>query len=254
MKPLLALASLLLLGAAPIERVPVERVQIVRVFPHDSRAFTEGLLYIDGNIYESTGMEGRSSIREVRLEDGKVMKQAVIPPQYFGEGLVNWGTKLVSLTWQNGVGFIWDRATFKKLGEWRYPGEGWALTQNGREIIMSDGTPQLRFLDPATLKEKRRVTVTAAGQRISRLNEIEWVKGDILANIWQTDRIARIDPETGRVKAWIDLSALSAGVPKRTADDVLNGIAYDAKGDRLFVTGKNWPRLYQIRVMPKRER
>lgn len=254
MKKLFALIPLLLLGAAPIARVPVERVEIVRTFPHDSRAFTEGLLYLDGRIYESTGMEGRSSIREVRLEDGKVVRQAVIPPQYFGEGLVNWGTRLISLTWQNGIGFIWDRATFRKLGEWRYPGEGWALTQNGHEIIMSDGTPQLRFLDPATLKEKRRVTVTAAGARVSRLNELEWVKGDVLANIWQTDRIARIDPATGRVKAWIDLSALSTGVPKRTADDVLNGIAYDAKGDRLFVTGKNWPRLYQIRVIPARRR
>ena len=251
MKRVLALIPLLLLGAAPVERVPVERVEIVRVFPHDSRAFTEGLLYLDGRIYESTGMEGRSSIREVRLEDGKVTKQAVIPPQYFGEGLVNWGTKLISLTWQNGIGFIWDRATFRKLGEWRYPGEGWALTHNGREIIMSDGTPRLRFLDPATLKEKRSVTVTAAGKLVSRLNEIEYVKGDVLANIWMTDRIARIDPATGRVKAWIDLSALSAGVPKRTTDDVLNGIAYDAKGDRLFVTGKNWPRLYQIRVIRK---
>lgn len=254
MKALFACLPLLLLGAAPMDRVPVERVEVVRVFPHDSRAFTEGLLYLDGRLYESTGMEGRSSIREVRLEDGKIVRQAVIPPQYFGEGLVNWGTKLISLTWQNGVGFIWDRATFRKLGEWRYPGEGWSLTQNGREIIMSDGTPELRFLDPATLKEKRRVTVTAAGMRVSRLNELEWVKGDVLANVWMTDRIARIDPATGRVKAWIDLSALSAGVTKRTTDDVLNGIAYDAKGDRLFVTGKNWPRLYQVRIIHPRKK
>ena len=252
MKALLAAVPLLLLGASGPERVPVERVEVVHAYPHDRTAFTEGLLYLDGRLYESTGLEGRSTIREVRLEDGKLVRQAVIPPQYFGEGLVNWGSKLVSLTWQHGLGFIWDRATFKRIGEWRYTGEGWALTQNGREIIMSDGTPQLRFLDPATLKEKRRITVTAGGSRVSRLNELEWVKGDVLANVWMTDRIARIDPATGRVKAWIDLSALTAKVPRRGADDVLNGIAYDAKGDRLFVTGKNWPVLYQVRIIPKR--
>jgi glutaminyl-peptide cyclotransferase len=188
----------------------------------------------------------------VRLDDGRVLRQAEVPPPYFGEGLVNWGSKLISLTWQHGRGFIWDKASLRKLGEWRYPGEGWALTQNGREMIMSDGTPQLRFLDPATLKEKRRVTVTANGQRISRLNELEWVRGEILANIWMTDRIARIDPATGRVKAWIDLSPVSRKVPRRGPEDVLNGIAYDAKGDRLFVTGKNWPMLYEVRVVPTR--
>jgi glutamine cyclotransferase len=251
-KALATILPLVLLGASQPQRVPVERVEIVRAFPHDPGAFTEGLLYLDGRLYESTGMEGRSTIREVRLDDGKVVRQAVIPPQYFGEGLVNWGTKLISVTWQHGLGFIWDRTTFKRIGQWRYSGEGWGMTQNGREIIMSDGTPQLRFLDPATLKEKRRVTVTAAGSRVSRLNELEWVKGDVLANVWMTDRIARIDPATGRIKAWIDLSSVSAKVPRRGSDDVLNGIAYDARGDRLFVTGKNWPMLYQVRIVTRR--
>jgi glutamine cyclotransferase len=248
-KAALALLPLLLVGAPQSARVPVERVEIVRTYPHDPSAFTEGLLYLDGRLYESTGLEGRSTIREVRLEDGKVLRQAVIAPQYFGEGIVNWGTKLISLTWQNGLGFIWDRATFKRTGEWRYLGEGWSLTQNGREIVMSDGTPQLRFLDPNTLREKRRVTVTVNGSRLSRLNELEWVKGEVLANIWQTDRIARIDPASGQVKAWIDLSPLVAKVPRRGIDDVANGIAYDAKGDRLFVTGKNWPYLFEIRTV-----
>jgi glutaminyl-peptide cyclotransferase len=248
---LVLLASLLEPVASQPPVVPIERAEIVRTFPHDTSAFTEGLLYLDGRLYESTGLEGQSSIREVRLEDGKVVRRAIVPPPYFGEGLVNWGSRLISLTWQHSRGFIWDRATLRKLGEWRYPGEGWALTQNGREIIMSDGTPELRFLDPATLKEKRRVTVTAGGQRVSRLNELEWVKGDILANIWETDRIARIDPATGRVKSWIDLSAISRKVPRRTRDDVANGIAYDAKGDRLFVTGKNWPALYQVRLVKR---
>lgn len=249
MKAALALLPLLLVGAPQPARVPVERIEIVRTYPHDPSAFTEGLLYLDGRLYESTGLEGRSTIREVRLEDGKVLRQAVIAPQYFGEGIVNWGSKLISLTWQNGLGFIWDRATFKRTGEWRYLGEGWSLTQSGREIVMSDGTPQLRFLDPNTLKEKRRVTVTVNGSRLARLNELEWVKGDVLANIWQTDRIARIDPANGRVKAWIDLSPLVAKVPRRGIDDVPNGIAYDAKGDRLFVTGKNWPYLFEIRTV-----
>jgi glutamine cyclotransferase len=247
MTRLFSLLPLLLLGAAPAT-VPVQQVQIVRVYPHDPGAFTQGLLYRDGRLYESTGLEGRSTVREVRLQDGRVLKRAVVPAPYFGEGLVDWGDKLVSLTWQHGRGFIWDRTSLKKLGEWRYPGEGWALTHNGREIVMSDGTPQLRFLDPATLKEKRRVTVTAGGQRVSRLNELEWVRGEVLANIWLTDRIARIDPASGRVKGWIDLSAVARRVPNRAHDDVANGIAWDATGGRLFVTGKHWPVLFEVRV------
>ena len=246
MRRLAALLPLLLLGAAPA--IPVQRVEIVRVYPHDRSAFTQGLLFRDGKLYESTGMEGRSGIREVRLEDGRVLRQAAVPPPYFGEGLVDWGDKLVSLTWQHGRGFVWDRKTFRKLGEWRYPGEGWGLTHNGREIVMSDGTPQLRFLDPGTLKEKRRVTVTVNGQRLARLNELEWVRGEVLANVWMSDRIARIDPATGRVKGWIDLTPVTRRVPNRGYDDVANGIAWDAKGGRLFVTGKNWPVLFEVRL------
>lgn len=242
----LILPALLLLGAAPA--VPVQQVEIVRVYPHDRQAFTQGLLFRDGRLYESTGIEGRSGIREVRLADGRVTRRAEVPPPYFGEGLVDWGNRLISLTWQQGRGFVWDRRTFRKIGEWRYPGEGWGLTHNGREIIMSDGTPQLRFLDPATFKEKRRVTVTVNGQRLARLNELEWVKGEVLANIWMTDRIARIDPATGRVKGWIDLTAVARRVPNRAYDDVANGIAWDAKGGRLFVTGKNWPALFEVQV------
>lgn len=236
----------LLLGASVPDSVPVAVPTVVKTFPHDRQAFTEGLFYLNGHLFESTGLEGHSTIREVRLEDGKVLRQVSISPRYFGEGIVNWGPKLISLTWQSGVGFIWNRATFKQIGEFHYPGEGWALTRNDREIIMSDGTPVLRFLDPETLKIKRRLTVTADGHPVPRLNELEWVKGEILANIWLTDRIARIDPATGRVKGWIDCSALARRSGRSGADDVLNGIAYDSKGDRLFVTGKNWPVLYQI--------
>ena len=248
MRRVVAFAPILLLGAAQPAAIPVQRAEIVRTYPHDRGAFTQGLLYADGRLYESTGLEGRSSVRHVRLEDGRVLRQAAVPPPYFGEGLVAWGNRLISLTWQHGRAFVWDKATLKKVGEYRYPGEGWALTHNGRELIMSDGTPQLRFLDPATFKERRRVTVTANGRLVPRLNEIEWVRGEILANIWMTDRIARIDPATGRVKGWIDLSAVSRRIPNRGYDDVANGIAYDAKGDRLFVTGKHWPVLFEVRL------
>lgn len=247
MRWMLAVTAPLTLGASQAA-LPVQGVEIVRVYPHDPNAFTQGLLFRDGRLYESTGIEGRSTIREVRLTDGKVVKQAVVPPPYFGEGMTDWGDRLISLTWQHGRGFIWDRASLKKLGEWRYAGEGWGLTHNGREIVMSDGTPQLRMLDPATFTEKRRVTVTVNGTRLSRINELEWVRGEVLANIWMTDRIARIDPATGRVKGWIDLAAVTRRVPNRGYDDVANGIAWDAKGGRLFVTGKNWPSLFEVRV------
>jgi glutaminyl-peptide cyclotransferase len=238
----------LLLSTSCNAAIPVQTVEIVRSYPHDPGAFTQGLLFLDGKIYESTGLEGRSSIREVRLEDGRVLRQVAVPRPYFGEGLAAWGPRLISLTWQHGLGFIYDRATLRKIGEWRYPGEGWGLASTGRELAMSDGTPVLRFLDPATLKERRRLTVTADGQPVHYLNELEWVKGEIYANVWQTDRIARIDPASGKVKGWLDLSALVSKVPRRSHEDVLNGIAYDAKTGRLFVTGKNWPMLYEVRV------
>jgi glutaminyl-peptide cyclotransferase len=185
----------------------------------------------------------------VDLADGKVLRSVAIPPPLFGEGIVDWGNQLISLTWRGGLGFRWDRATFRKLGEFHYTGEGWALTRNAREIIMSDGTPVLRILDPSTLAVKRRLTVTEDGRPVVNLNELEWVKGEIYANIWMTDSIVRIDPATGKVIARIDLSGLGNPAGRGT-DDVLNGIAYDASGDRLFVTGKDWPELYQIRLNP----
>jgi len=250
MKMMLGLLLLLAVGPAP---VPIQRVEVVRSFPHDPAAFTEGLFYRDGRLFESTGLNGRSTIREVRLEDGKVLRSIALPPVYFGEGIVDWNSQIISLTWQNGIGFRWDRASFRKLGEFHYAGEGWALTRSARDIVMSDGTPVLRFLDPKTLAVRRRLTVTEDGAPLPYLNELEWVKGEILANIWLTDTIARIDPATGRVIARIDLSGLRAAL-NRGEDDVLNGIAYDAAGDRLFVTGKNWPRLYEIRLVPPRRR
>ncbi|MBE7217483.1 MAG: glutaminyl-peptide cyclotransferase [Caulobacteraceae bacterium] len=231
-------------------RPPVYGFHVVRVFPHDRGAFTEGLVYHDGQLYESTGMNGRSSIRRVDLDTGKVLQQRDIDRQFFGEGIVPFGDKLYELTWRSGVGFIYDLKTFQPLGRFSYPGEGWALTTDGRRLIMSDGTSVLRFLDPATLKETGRLAVTYRGKPLAQVNELEWVKGEILANLWMTDQIVRIDPKSGRVTGVIDLQGLLPQSDRRGDEDVLNGIAYDKAGDRLFVTGKQWPHLYQIEIVP----
>jgi glutamine cyclotransferase len=249
---LLVFALLPACGSARTCDAPVCEARVVKAYPHDPEAFTEGLFYRDGKLFESTGLNGRSSIREVRLEDGKVLRSVEVDARYFGEGIVDWGGDLVSLTWQHGIGFRWRLADFKQTGSFRYPGEGWALTRSKSEIVMSDGTPQIRFLDPATLREKRRITVTDHGERVAAINELEWVKGEIFANIWMTDRIARIDPKSGEVRGWIDLSKLVEQGSPGGEDAVLNGIAYDAAGDRLFVTGKLWPKLYEIRLVPAR--
>lgn len=226
----------------------VHSYEVVRTYPHDPGAFTQGLFFDDGLLYESTGLVGQSTIRKVRLADGKVLQLAQVPPGHFGEGSTAWGSEIISLTWQSGVGYRWDRATLKLKGSFRYPGEGWGLTNDGRSLILSDGTPSLRFLDPTTFKEQRRIRVTAGGKPVPQLNELEWVKGEVFANVWQTNLIARIDPETGVVKSWIDLSGLDRTVGPSDPDDVLNGIAYDRRRDRLFVTGKRWPKLFEIKL------
>jgi glutaminyl-peptide cyclotransferase len=248
MRLLLALLLLLAAGAAPAPATRLQGYTVVRSWPHDPNAFTEGLFYRDGQLFESTGLTGRSTIREVRLEDGAVLRKVDLPAHLFGEGIVDWKSQIISLTWETGIGFRWDRASFRQLGSFRYAGEGWGLTRTKSELVMSDGTPVLRFLDPKTLVVRRRLTVTEGGVPVPNLNELEWVAGEILANVWQSDTIVRIDPATGRVAARIDLSGLGA-FPNRGEDDSLNGIAWDAAGKRLFVTGKNWPRLYQIRLV-----
>jgi len=239
-------------GGSALAAVPVWGVSIVHVYPHDRTAFTEGLFYQAGYLYESTGLNGLSTVRKVDLASGRVLQSHAIGRQFFGEGIVAWKDHLIQLTWRSHVGFVDDFSTFSELRRFSYAGEGWALTQNGRQIIMSDGTPQLRFLDPDTLKEVRRLTVTADGQPVKNLNELEWVKGEILANIWLTNFIARIDPRTGKVTGWIDLTGLMnpaelGGDP----DAIPNGIAYDAAGDRLFVTGKRWPKLFEIKLVKR---
>lgn len=248
-------AGLLLLAVPPPERLtaqspaatlPTVGYLTVRSYPHDSSAFTQGLEYVNGFFYEGTGLAGRSSIRKVRVETGEVLQKYDLTGDHFGEGITLFDNRLFQLTWQSGVAFVYDPATFRQLRSYRYPGEGWGLTHDRTHLIMSDGTEFLRVLDPATFKEVRRVRVTAAGQPVKNLNELEYVKGEILANVWMTDYIARIDPATGQVNSYIDLRGL---MPLRERDAVLNGIAYDSASDRLFVTGKLWPRLFEIKVV-----
>ncbi|HUI53347.1 MAG TPA: glutaminyl-peptide cyclotransferase [Bryobacteraceae bacterium] len=265
MRTLLVVAALAVCACGPASQagVPEYGYDVVHVYPHDRVAFTEGLFYLDGYLYESTGPP--SSVRKVKLETGEVVQKHDIP-DYFGEGIVKWKDKLYQLTYQTEVGFVYDFSTFKLEREFKYPGEGWAFTTDGKQIYM-DGTrtiglgyssPEIRIWDPETLQETGHITVTDEGQPVRNLNELEWVKGEIFANIWMTDRIARIDPKTGKVTGWIDLTGLLN--PNDRIDsgpletDVLNGVAYDAQHDRLFVTGKRWPKLFEIKLVKKGSR
>jgi glutaminyl-peptide cyclotransferase len=258
MRPLLLLAALsaVACGGPPADSAPAGIAEytykVVHTYPHDPEAFTEGLFYLDGYLYESTGLEEHSSVRKVRLETGEVVQKHELPPQYFGEGIVNWKDRMDQLTYKSEVGFVYDLGSFTTTRQFEYPGEGWAMTQDGKRIIMSDGTAELRFWDPETLKELGRITVTEDGQPLKNVNELEWVKGEIYANVWLTDRIVRIDPNSGKVTGRVDMTGLldpSLRIPNET--DVLNGIAYDAKSDRLFVTGKKWPKLFEIQLVKK---
>lgn len=244
------LAAALAVGThACAASAPVGGYAVVKAYPHDANAFTEGLFYRDGFMFESTGLKDRSFIRKWNLETGFSEQERLLDSRYFGEGIVDWGKRLYELTWTDEIGFVYDIDTFEKVGEFSYPGEGWALTRDDKRLIMSDGTSFIRFLDPETLKETGRIEVTDHGVPVRNLNELEYVKGELLANVWQTTRIARINPTTGEVIAWVELAGLlkEAGVTG-TRDDVLNGIAYDAAKDRLFVTGKLWPKLFEIKL------
>jgi glutamine cyclotransferase len=248
------LAALALAGVASARAaVPEYSAAIVKTYPHDPKAFTEGLLYQNGFLYESTGREGQSSIRKVRLETGAIVQKHDIDKKYFGEGIVIWKNRLIELTWKNEVGFVYDVGNFKGLPSFHYRGEGWALTRNDSHLFMSDGTSDLRILDPATLAERGRIHVTCDGRPVKNINELEWVKGEIYANIWLTNVIVRIDPRTGDIVGMADLTELQNLAASNEAVDVLNGIAYDAARDRLFVTGKLWPTLYQITLSKRTE-
>ena len=252
MRRVLLILSLLLAVTACHAAIPVDGYKIVRTYPHDTSAYTEGLFYKDGFLYESTGEKGASSVRKVQLETGKVLQQHDVPAQYFGEGIIDWKDQLIQLTWQSETGFVYGLDDFKLRHTFSYPGEGWALTRDSTHIYMSDGSSVLRILDPDTLTAVGSIMVTADGVPVTNLNELEWVDGQIYANVWLTNRIARINPATGHVVGWIDLTGLfdvsTLPVP---ANDVLNGIAWDAQHKRLFVTGKHWPKLFEIKLVPR---
>ncbi len=224
--------------------------QIVHTYSHDSKAFTQGLIYVDGHLYESTGLNGRSSLRMIDLSTGEVLQKHDLPSDYFGEGLTDWGSTLVQLTWTSHKAFVYDRFSFSLLRTFNYDGEGWGLTHDDIHLILSDGTSYLRILDPKSFRVIRRLRVVGeSGHPVENLNELEYVRGEIYANIWQSDEIVRISPRTGKVLGRIDLNGI---IDKRELEGngaVLNGIAYDATGDRLFVTGKLWPKLFEIKIV-----
>lgn len=226
-----------------------EKYKIVHVYPHDPSAFTQGLIYQDGFLYEGTGLNGKSSIRKVDLENGITRQRYDLPGQYFGEGITDWRDNLLELTWTSNICFVYDRKTFRLLRTFHYEGEGWGLTHDDQHLIMSDGTAQLRFLDPESFRELKRVTVTDNGKPVQNLNELEFINGEIFANVWMSDKIAILSPKTGKVLRWLDLSGIFPEHSALAGNAVLNGIAYDARGGRIFVTGKLWPKLFEIKLI-----
>ncbi len=227
---------------------PTQRYALVRSYPHDPTAYCQGLAFQDGLLYEGTGSYGELTLRKVELESGRVLQQHALEAQFFGEGITIWKNQVIQLTWKSRQAFVYDLASFEQRGRFTYRGEGWGLTHDGRNLIMSDGTSTLRFLDPETFEVQRSLMVKDGNRRVSKLNELEYVEGEIYANIWYDDRIARISPRSGEVIGWLDLSRLYPRSQRPHRDAVLNGIAYDGEQHRLFVTGKNWPRLFEIRL------
>ena len=229
---------------------PVQSFKVIATFPHDTTSFTQGLVFAgDGQIYESTGLQGESTLRRVDIATGQTLQRIDVPSQYFAEGLALVGDELLQLTWQHKLGFVYDRKTFKQKRTFSYKTEGWGIAFDGESrLVMSDGSDTLQFFDPKTLAVTKTLRVVDAGRPVSNLNELEWIEGEIWANIWMTDRIARISPNTGDVNAWIDLSSLYPASQRMPPADVLNGIAYDRATRRIYITGKKWPRLYQIVV------
>jgi glutaminyl-peptide cyclotransferase len=225
--------------------------QVIHTYPHDQHAYTQGLIYLDGHLYESTGLNGQSSLRMEDLETGRILQFKDVSSKYFAEGLAPWGSTLIQLTWQHHIALVYDRSSFRELRTLPYKGEGWGLTADDKNLILSDGTATLRFLDPTTFRVARSVTVKDHGKPIDQLNELEFIHGEIYANIWHSDRIARISPATGNVLGWIDLTGLLPSSERSSPEAVLNGIAYDPKHDRLFVTGKLWPKLFEIKIIPE---
>jgi glutamine cyclotransferase len=239
---------------ARLSAAPVSSYKIVAEFPHSTDSYTEGFFYRDGLFYEGTGIKGNSAVLVVEPETGKVLQRRSLPEQYFGEGIVDWGPNIYEWTWQSHTGFIYDRFSLRPIRQFVYTGEGWGMTRTATAIITSDGTATLRFRDPRTFRETRHIVVKDGGTTVEQLNELEFVKGQIYANIWHSDRIARISPKDGHVMGWIDLTGLMPASRRVNEESVLNGIAYDAKHDRLFVTGKQWPTVFEIRIVPAAKR
>jgi len=229
--------------------IPVYTYNIVNTYPHDRNAYTQGLVFEDGVLYEGTGLLGYSTLRRVELETGDILQIRELSAQFFGEGLTICGNKIIQLTWQSNIGFVYDKNSFELLQEFNYSTEGWGITHDGERLIMSDGTSTLHFLDPQTFEEIGQLEVFDNDSPVTRLNELEYVQGEIYANVWQTDLVARIAPGTGRVIGWVELGGLLTAEDRSEPVDVLNGIAYDAMTDRLFVTGKLWPKLFEIELI-----
>lgn len=231
---------------------PVYGYEIINIYPHDTGAFTQGLVIDDGVMYESTGIKGRSTVRKVDLKTGKVLESIETPSRHFGEGIAIVGNRLIHLTWRSGKGFVYNKNTFDTLRTFSYPTEGWGITYDGRNLIMSDGSSNLYFLDPVSFEHVGILNVYSEDGPVGRLNELEYVEGEIFANLWGSDRIARIDPKSGRVTGWIELYGLLTAEDRKNKVDVLNGIAYDSREGRLFVTGKLWPKIFEIKPVPKK--
>lgn len=238
--------------AASPKNAPVFGYKVVATYPHSTESYTEGFLYLNGLFYEGTGLNGHSEILVTKPETGEVLQRHVLPPEYFGEGIVDWGANLIEWTWQSHVAFVFDRFSFQLVGKFHYAGEGWGMTRTAKELVTSDGTATLRFRDPKAFAETRHIVVRDGLKKITMLNELEYVKGEIYANVWHTDSIARISPKDGHVIGWIDLTGLLPADQRADNESVLNGIAYDARHDRLFVTGKRWPKIFEIKLVPKR--
>ncbi len=252
-RPTLYTEKSVLVSQAPVktttETVPFYTFKIVNIFPHDNNAYTQGLAFQNGVLYEGTGLRGDSSLRRVELKSGKVLKILNLPDYIFGEGITIYKDKIFQLTWESKVGFVYDKDSFTLLQKFGYSTQGWGLASNGERLVMSDGSSNIYFLDPETLRNIGQVQVLDENGPVEKLNELEYVKGEIFANVWKTDRIVRINPDSGKVTGWVELEGLFVQEGPMKPVDVLNGIAYDSKKDRLFVTGKLWPKLFEIKLI-----
>jgi glutamine cyclotransferase len=241
----------ILLNCGWATAAPVASYKVVAKFPHSTASFTEGFFYLDGLFWEGTGLQRHSAVLAIQPETGNVLQHRDLPEQYFGEGIVDWGPNLYQWTWQAHICFVYDRFSLQLVKQFAYEGEGWGMTRTAKEIVTSDGSATLRFRDPNTFREIRRIVVKDGVEPVERLNELEFVKGEIYANVWHSDRIARIAPRDGHVIGWIDLTGLLPESQKIDEESVLNGIAYDQRHDRLFVTGKQWPAVFEIKIVPR---